>query len=476
MARGAIFNHAAQIGTACAQIAYAAVTSRLLDPHLFGVLAASLTSAALISLLAVAGLPQIIGRMAVLDANRLVGLLTYAVAVGLAGALLLAATSELWATIWGVPDAGSMIRLLAVASFFTPLVALGNGLFARSGRFRTLAAVTLASNVGAMAIGILVVLGARSAESLAVAPILSQASIGAAGLILSRSLFSGGRIRWAETQTDLHFSAKSIFASVLIYLSNSVPRVCVSQGFGTSTLGNMNRAEAITTTPFYLFGFSMLQVIYPEFRHDRGSGERTRRVWSDLLGIVGWLCVPLGAFVAVLAPLAVHILFGDQWNEAANMARVLAVIGSIQPLAFVLVGGFEALGRFSWLWAGFTVSIVVNVAGAVAALAAQSITFIFAGMLLGHLTMHVLHLVLAVREGLLGFRKVARHYLEIGGCALAIALVTFVATHGVELWRTAAWLVIVTAVLLVLGGALLWRFRAFFPPVRLARAYGLLRR
>jgi hypothetical protein len=47
----------------------------------YGVLAAAVTSAILINLLAMAGLPQIVGRMPVLDANRLVALLASALAL-----------------------------------------------------------------------------------------------------------------------------------------------------------------------------------------------------------------------------------------------------------------------------------------------------------------------------------------------------------------------------------------------------------
>lgn len=473
VARGAVWNYSAQIATVLAQTGYAAVTSRLVPAHGFGVFAVALGSVALVNLIALAGLPQVIGRMTQLDADRLLGLLVYAVLVGVAAFAASWSSAPLWALVWNVPDAVGAVRVLAVTSLLTPLVALGSGLSLRLGLFRRLAGATVAANAGGMVLGVVAVLVLRTPESLGVAQIIGQVAVAIAVLTLTRDRFRG-RLDVRATLVDVRYSAKTLVSALLTYTTGIVGKVAVTASLGTVPLGNWNRAEAVTTTPFYTLGAAITQAVYPEFRHDIEDRTRTRRVWSDLLGMIGWITVPAGAAVAVLAPIAVQVLLGDGWALAGAFASVLAVIGGLQPVVFLLVSGFEALGRFAWNWAGYAVSLALNIAAAAAALLLRQVWPVFAGTLLAFALLHGLHLGLARREGLVDLRRVLRHYAEIAAFALATAGLLLVLVHAPAVAAASPLLLpaLLAGFATVAGFAVVHRDR--FPPLVLARAYGLL--
>ncbi|GAA2749664.1 oligosaccharide flippase family protein [Amnibacterium kyonggiense] len=473
IARGAIWNYSAQIATALAQLAYAAVTSRLLVPHDFGVFAAATASVALINLVSLAGLPQVVGRMTDLHADRLVGLLAYAGVIGILAAAATFVGAPLWAAIWGQPESISVLQVLALTSLITPFVALGNGLSLRLGLFKRLAGATVVANVGSMVVGTVFVFLLRDAESLAVAQVLALLGVASIMLVQLRSYFRG-RFHLRMTLKDVSYSTKTLVSALLTYSASTVGKVSVSHSVGSVALGNWNRADAITTNPFYLLGAAISQAVYPEFRHDIEDRSRTRRLWSDLLGVLGWVCVPLGVLVAVLAPIAVNLLLGDGYELAAQYAPMLAIIGALQPVVFLLVSGFEALGRFRWVWSGYIISLVVNTGAAGVAIALHSVWPVFIGFLVSFAIMHPLHLALASRAQLVDLRVVLRHYLEI---------LAFCVVGGGALWTLVNAPAVIAFSPFVFGGVLLVAIVAAalvvknirrFPPLVLAKRYGLL--
>jgi O-antigen/teichoic acid export membrane protein len=473
IARGAIWNYSAQIATAVAQLAYAAVTSRLLAPHDFGVFAAATASVALINLVSLAGLPQVVGRMTDLHADRLVGLLAYAGVIGILAGAATFFGAPLWAAIWGQPASIPVLRLLAATSLITPFVALGNGLSLRLGLFKKLAGATVASNVGSMVIGALFVLWLRDAESLAVSQVLALLGVSSIMLVQLRSYFRG-RFHLRTTLHDVSYSTKTLLSALLTYSASTVGKVSVSHSVGTVALGNWNRADAITTNPFYLLGSAISQAVYPEFRHDIEDRTRTRRLWSDLLGVLGWVLVPLGVFAAIVAPFAVNVLLGPGYAPAAQYSSILSIIGALQPVVFLLVSGFEALGKFRWVWSGYIISLVVNIAAAGVAIAMQSVWPVFVGFLVSFAIMHPVHLVLAARSQLVDLRTVGRHYLEITAFCLGFGAVLWTLVNTVAVIAFSP--VVFGAVILLglIGVVLVVRNRGRFPPLVLARRYGLL--
>lgn len=473
IARGAIWNYSAQIATVLAQVVYAAVTSRLLSPHDFGAFAAATASVALINLVSMAGMPQVVGRMNDLQPDRLVGLLAYAGVIGIGSSALTFFGAPLWAAVWGVPDSVPVLHVLALTSLITPFVALGNGLALRLGLFKKLAGATVAANLGGMAIGTVFLLVLRNPESLAIAQVLSLLAVAVIVLSQTRSHFKG-RFRLRTTLADVSYSTKTLVSALLTYASGTVGKIAVSQTLGTVPLGNWNRADAITTNPFYLLGSAIQQAVYPEFRHDIEDRSRTRRVWSDLLGVLGWVCVPLGVFVAVIAPFAAQILLGDGWALAGQYASILAIIGGLQPVVFMLISGFEALGRFSWNWSGYVISLVVNLASAGVAIAMHSIWPVFIGTLVAFAIMHPLHLALASREQLIDLRRVARHYGEIAAFSIGMGVVLWSLLHAAAVVAVSVWLLVGILVVAAVVVALMVRRRDLFPPLVLARRYGIL--
>lgn len=472
---GALWNYLAQIFTVLVQLLYAATNSRVLGDHAFGVYGAAFTSMLFVNLLATAGLTQTVGRMTELHGSRLSGLLIYAVIVGLLAAGALFLTAGFWSAVWGTPQAADTTRVLSATSFLTPIVALASGLSYRLGRFRSLAVVTFVANVSGMILGAAAVFVFRTPESLAVSTISAQAGIAGAVLLLMRRQFHG-RPSLRQTLADIGYSARIATSGVLSYSAGNVGRITFSRIFGAGPLGQWNRADALTTAPFWQLQSAMIQAVYPEFRHDLEPTERTRRVWADLVVMMAWICLPLAAVEAVLAPVVVGLVLGPHWGLAAQFLPALALIGGVLVPVTLLVSALEALGRFAWLWIGFGLNLACNLIGSTLGAALHSAEPLFIGIGLGVLVMHVYQIERCTRNDLLDLRRLLIGYAQVVTGSVLVACIAGLMYFGFELWNTAPWLLPLATITTTVSAVLLWRNRRDLWPVRLASRYGVLQR
>lgn len=471
---GASWTYGAQLITVLAQFAYAAFTSRIVSPNGFGAYGVALTVSAFVTLLANGGLSQTVGRIIQLDALVLRALTLYGVILGLSGAAFLYLTAGFWAAFWNTPKATSPIEWLSISALLGPCLGLASGLMRRMGKFLQLAAVTVVANIVGMIIGAAAVATWSTPSTLLVSLLVSQVIIVAACFAMTGPLlrgFSGLR----HARESLGFSWKLTLSIALSYVIGNTGSWTAVNVFGASVLGQWNRADVVTFVPFQQIQAAMVQVIYPEFRHDIVNPTRAHEAWPDLLALVAWVTVPAGAVGAVVIPHLVPIFFGPGWGLAAVLTVPLALIGGLQSVVAMLQSAVEALAKFRWIWGTQLVLLATSVVAALLAYFTHELAPIFWGIGLGLAMTHAIHVILCMSSGYLSPRKLFRNYMEVAMGALIAATVAFAGVTVIALnnhlpWLWVPYVIAVTAVLVVA-----WRKRSALPPIRIARAYGLLK-
>lgn len=467
-----MWTYGAQVLTMVVQFAYAAVTARVLGAAEFGAYGVALAVSALVVLVANGGLGQTAARMPTIGGRQTGALATYAFFLGLTGVVILVLTAGLWARLWSVPQAEELIRLTAVGAFAAPWLSLGSGLLRRQDRFRLLAAIVLIANVSGMLFGALAVVIFQVPWALLVSPLLSQVFAAVAVVVANRTVLVPRRLRGGAL--DIGFSLRFIVTSIPGYINGNMGKIAVSTVLGAGALGQWNRADVITSVPFLQVQNALIQVAYPEFRHDTKDGNRARTVWVDLLTLAAWIGLPAAAAGAVVLPLAVPVLFGEGWEVAAALAAPLALAGGLQLVATVLASAIEAVGRFTWIWLSQGVLFVVYGAAATAVFATSSWWPVIVGLVVAQIVQHIVQVILCVKARYLDGKLLAVRYLQAAGGALvcgALALTVMGVLRSIEG---------VTGVMLatgLLGVAVVtaYRYRAVLPPIRVLMRYGFER-
>ena len=471
--RGAAWIYGAQIATVVTQFAYAAVTSRLVTPAGFGAYAVALTVTGLVTLLATGGLGQTVSRMLDLNRDRLRALVSYALILGGVGGSALYFSAPFWTWLWGVDEALEPIRWLSIIGFVSPFIGLSTGLMARSGKFRQLALITVASNVMGMAVGAIAVMTWQSASSLVVSGALAQL------LILGGSLFATDRqllglAKLKHGHGDIGFSGKLMLASFLSYLTGNITKFSLTRAVGAATLGHWNRAEVVSVIPFQHIQNALIKAAYPEFRHDIADAHRAKRVWTDMLILTAWIAFGLSACGAALIPPLVPVVFGPGWEIAASLAGPLAIAGGLQIVTTLLASGIEALGRFRWVWSTDAILISLQVGAAALIFLYEDIFVAIVAIFLTNVVRHAWQVWLAGRGGYLNVPRLLQNYLlaasvsaSFGAIIWAIVKLASISGDHPSEWF---WTLSLAAVVVFA----LFMFREKIPAVVIARRYGFI--
>lgn len=469
LAAGAAWVYGLQIATVTVQLGYAALTSRLADPSVFGAYSIALSIAALVNLLGSGGLSQTAARAADAERSSTRALATYAMIIGGAAAVFTVLTAGLWSALWGAPQASGAVRLLALSAVVTPLLSLCNGLIRREGKFRGLAIATFVSNVVGMIAGGVAVLLFRSPEALAVSAIVGQWCT----LIWCANYLRGAVLPGALSfkSDNVRFSTKLVAVSLFQYVSGNAPRWSVSQFVGATVLGAWNRADVLSTVPFSQLQNAFLQVIYPEFRRHEVGTPGGRRVWLDMLSLVAWITLPLGAILAGAGPWLVHVLLGPGWELAAQLLPYLALLGAVQPLMVLLAGALESASMFRAIWVSEAVAFLFSAVGVALVVSRREYVFALLALIAASLGRHVVHIVQGRRLDAIRFGELASGYAQPLGFALVVYAMLRALSQGSA--ESVGDIVILVGGLVFLGGWLVLA-RGNFAPIAILRRRGIV--
>lgn len=405
--RGFVAMSASSFAVMGLQFGYAAVTSRLLAPSAFGAYAVALSGMGILGMLNGSSLGQAAARRDHDSIQLDRALFTLALLTGLAVAAVAMALAGPWGRLWGIPESDTTTRVLALGSPFAAVAGVLAGILRRHGRTTVVASRTAIGQVVGMAVGIGVVLGTRSAWSLAVASVL--------GWVMAAALLGVAvgtdRLRLVRPKTEavaeVVYAAKSAGMDLLRTLTFQLPSWSISRFAGADGLGAYNRAITLITIPLEALHRSFDYALFPELR-PKGPVFRSPRAFTDILVLVTWPAVVLGGIGFFAAPPFIGLVLGPGWEEASAMAGLAVLLGVVPMILVPLGSALEALGWFKVAVAGWLLSAVAIGVGAFATFLTSTPT----PAILGYLAALVLPIGVYVAV-------LARHRLLVVGALVA---------------------------------------------------------
>lgn len=141
----------------------------------------------------------------------------------------------------------------------------------------------------------------------------------------------------------------SSWAALINSLGTQLPIFYLAAHFDAKTAGWFFLAQKILTIPEGLIGFSASQVYLTQAAQTaRNSQEHFRQFfWDTVKKMFGIGFVTMG-LVALCAPLAIRIVFGEQWIQAAEFIQILSVLYLLKIIINPISANFyvfNALGK-----------------------------------------------------------------------------------------------------------------------------------
>jgi O-antigen/teichoic acid export membrane protein len=422
--RGAAWIYGGSAVVIVGQLAYTAMTARLISPSEFGAYATAQALLMLVGYFALSSVGNALIRHPALD-RRVVG--TALVITGVAGAivaLVVLAVAGLWADLWRAPDAASLVRILAPQVLLASLAVVPVSLIRRNLRYGAASLIETASALAGFTVGAVLAVSLRSAEALVAGQVATSGALLTLGVLVARAELG---LTWdrEHARSLFSFSAQVSLQNLGHYFNNTLPSLVVSRSLGQSSLGYFSRASLLVGLPLSFLAQGAAKTLYPMYPKFRENVAESRKMMLDVTCVGTYVVWPLFGALAGLAPVVVEVLLGDEWTPVVELVGPLSVYAAANFAYSIYASFAEAFGYLRQIWVVqvcWTLVLALLLILAVAEDADMRTIVVVAAAV--QLAVHALQVVLLGRLGTIDVRGTLR--TEAG--AALLALVWFAAT------------------------------------------------
>jgi O-antigen/teichoic acid export membrane protein len=323
--RSIFFSGLERYGTFLLFLLSTAALSRLLTPVEFGLYVVTNAIVAVISgsFQEFGGANYLIQKKVLSQGSiRTAFTITFGISVLLGGALFSCSDALAWFFKEEGLRTGIAISTLNFA--LTPFSIIVSALFRRDMEFGRLAICSLAANVVAISVSIMLAVLHHSF----MAPIWGTVAGNIVltflliGFLKSRQIF---RFSLSEYPDVLRFGLYSGGVSVINVFYNLAPQLLLGRILDFAAVGLYSNAAGIAKVFDRLVGQVLSPVIMPAIVAQNRAGADLKRIYLDamaLLSVVHW---PFLAFLAIMAQPIVSLWLGAAWLEVVPLARMMCI-------------------------------------------------------------------------------------------------------------------------------------------------------
>lgn len=341
------------LGRALLQISQIAILSRLLAPADFGLIALVMAIMAFLQIFSDAGISNAVIYFQHITQDQLSSLYWLNVSVSIFLALTLLASSY-WVSSWYQQPALQYLLMLAAATLV--FGSLGQQIRARAQkdlRFSDLAKVELiAAFVGFLVASSLAWLGA-GVYSITIGSLMA-AAIGCllAWLRLSNGWRPRARLRLAEISQFLQFGAYMIGNNLADTFNSQVDILLGGKLLGAQAMGTYSVPKELNLRIAGLVNPIATQVGLPVMAKARGDEALLKAIYLQTMRMTASVNFPIYVTIGLFAPEIVHLLLGQQWNDAVPVLRLFSIWALLRstgnPVGSLLMARGRADLSFKW--------------------------------------------------------------------------------------------------------------------------------
>jgi O-antigen/teichoic acid export membrane protein len=320
------------------------VLARLLAPRDFGVAAMALVASAFVVTYSDGGLGLALVQKKSIDDLDCNSVFWASSALGLLMAAICFAVAPLVASFYHTAEVKPLLEVLSLSFLFTGLGSTHRSLHLRSMHFRVLEIRTMASGV----IGGLVTVGVAVAGGGAWAFILGDVTGAAISTILLVAM--GGW--WPRFTLDWHrvrelgaFGMRYIGGTTFLTLNGTADNILIGRALGDAALGVYGLAYSVILVPLSRLAQPIHQLLSPAFARLQSDTKALGDAWLRATRLLLMLFLPLMITIAVTSPDIVNVLFGEKWQAAVPVMRILAPVCALISIQGVVDAVIQAVGE-----------------------------------------------------------------------------------------------------------------------------------
>jgi O-antigen/teichoic acid export membrane protein len=153
------------------------------------------------------------------------------------------------------------------------------------------------------------------------------------------------RFRFQDLQGVLAFGLNLLGQRFVNYLTSSVDFMLIGSQLGAQSLGYYAFAYNLVNLPSTKINAVISRVFFPVLSQVQDDLARVKRGYLQMQEATSVLNIPLLFGMAVVAPLAIPLVFGQAWRQSVALLQVLVVVGFARSIAGTVGPLLMARGR-----------------------------------------------------------------------------------------------------------------------------------
>ena len=359
-AEGAYWTGTSSVVVTVLQFAQLAVLARLLVPEDFGLMAMMMVVVGFAQVFADMGMSNaIIHRQDTTD-DQLSSLYWLNILAGTVLFLLLLAAVPAIEAFFAEPRLAELIPVTALIFLIAPFGQVYQALLQKNLRFRELAV----GETSAAAVSAAVAITAAIAGQGIYALIFGQL----ANIACRTAVLIG--YGWSDWRPSLHFRRRDLdnylsfglFQTgerAINYISERLDQLLIGALLGAEALGYYHLAFNLVILPVARINPVLTRVAFPIFARIQDDAAKLRHGFMTMQRVLAALNFPLLFGLAVVVPVFVPTVLGEQWAPSILLVQILAGVALLRstgnPVGSLLLGKGRADLGFYWnVWVVFT--------------------------------------------------------------------------------------------------------------------------
>ena len=343
------------------------LVSRWLSPEEIGVYSIASAFLLLVHALRDFGVSDYLVQKKVLDDTSAGSAFAVTCVTAWSMALMVLLGSEPLARFYGDPALASVLQILSINFFLLPIGSTATAMLKRSMQFGIIYRINLIQQSAASSSTLFLTYIGFSYYGLAIGSV-----VGTVGTIVG--CFTFGRyyrirgfnfVHWREVS---NFGIHRVSADVLTRVSAAAPEFIIGRIVGLSAVAYYSRGQGLVK----MFRENVLDAIgtvtFSSYSQMNRNGEKPHELLVKSLFFITAVSWPFLCFAILFAYPIMHIVFGDQWDDAVPLLRIFcmsAIIGVANgecSRLFIAIGRVSLVTRLSFASLCFRLALLVPAA------------------------------------------------------------------------------------------------------------------
>lgn len=331
LVRGVFWSAVEKYSGLIVSIIVSMILARLLSPAEYGVVAIATVIISFLQMFCTMGIgPAIIQKD--LSSSAINSIYSYSIVIGLTLASLFFGLSWLIANFYDNELLLPVCQILSIQLLFAAINMVPNALMAKDKRFKEIAKRTLILQFSTGILSIIAAWKGAGVYALLISPVIS-----AIGIFLWNRKYYKIKPDWSFNKEPIKqifsYSSYQFLFEFVNYFSRNLDKLIIGKMLSVPALGVYEKSYRLMQLPMQNVTAVINPVLQPVLRVLQNDKLELGKKYVKIIRLVATISFPVGITLAGMSKEIIHIFYGNQWDAAIPIFRILSLS---LPLQMVL--------------------------------------------------------------------------------------------------------------------------------------------